>query len=230
VDEANRLIDKAFESQGWLITEDGETQHDIEKLRHAVFMSFTTNHIVTAAAAGNSHRAFNELVAEAMVTKYRHYIELFPEGPGAQNAPATEEEQAAKDYLANYVWKQTTPTNRKAWLQSTLAESGLVVLEAKWFSPDPGVPPEPGRYVTNVDHAMLDFLEHKVFEDVRKKVAETEAWLVTFYARNPEIALPAARKARAALKAAVDSVLHANPAYVRETREVGVGDDESIDE
>jgi hypothetical protein len=226
VDEANRLIDQAFEAQGWLISDEGETEHDIDKLRHAIFTVFTTNHIVTSTAAGAKQASFNELVQEAAVTKYRLYIELFPEGPASQNPPENDEEQAAKDFLANYVWKQSTPTNRKAWLQGTLAESGLVVLEAKVFSSDPGVPPEPGRYVTNVDHAMMDFLEHKVFEDVRKKLAEADQWLATFGARNPDLALPAARKARAALKAAVESTLHANPAYVRESLELVAGDDE----
>jgi len=228
-DAANRLIDEAFESQGWLVVEDGEVKHDLTKLRHAMFVAFTSNHVVTSVAASN-RRAFNERVAEAAVTKYRLYIELFPRGPAAEHAPRTEEEQAAKEQLAKYIWSQSSATNRKGWLQTALAESGLVVLETKVFSTDPGVPPEPGRYVTNVDHAMLDFLEHKVFGDVRKKLGEADAWLATFYARNPDIALPAARKARAALRAAVESVIHANPAYVRETLALTSGDDEDAAE
>jgi hypothetical protein len=217
-DEANRLIDLAFESQGWLETDGfGETSHDLNKLRHAVFMAYTTNHAVTSVAAGSGRRTFNEMVQERAATKYGLYVELFPDGPAAQNPPASEEEQAAKDYIANYLWKLSTTTNRKAWLQRELADSGLVVLETTKYPDDPTVQPQAGRYVTDVEQAMMDFLEHKVLEDVRKKMAEADAWLATFMHRNPDIALPAARRAKAALKAAVDSAVHANPAYVRET-------------
>lgn len=225
VAEANRLIDEAFEGQGWLERDlHNEPMHSIDKLRHAIFTTFTTNHVVTSTGA-TARRTFQEMVAAEAVTKYGLYVELFPDGPAAQAAPATEEESAAKDYIANYIWKQTTPTNRNAWLQKELAESGLVVLEAKIYGDDPTVPPQPGRYVTNVEQAMLDFLEHKVLEDVRKKVSEADQWLATFINRNPDIALPAARKAKAALKSAVDSALHANPSYV-ETLSITTGSGE----
>lgn len=227
-DEANRLINQAFDQQGWLITDElGETSHDLDKLRHAVFVAFTTNHAVTSVAAGSSRRGFNELVAEKAVTRYGLFVELFPSGPAAQQPPTSEEEEAAKDHIAKYLWGLCTPTNRKAWLQKELADSGLVVVDTKVYSDDPTVPPQPGRYVTNVQQAMMDFLEHKVFEDVRKKMTETDQWLATFMLRNPEIALPAARKAQTALKAAVDSALHANPRYVRETLALTVGNDDA---
>lgn len=225
LDEADRLVDEAFEGQGWLLKDDGEVSHDVDKLRHAMFMAFTTNHIVTTVGGGSGRKNFNQLAADAAVTKYRLYIELFPNGPGAQAPAASKEEQAAKDHLAKYIWQQSTPTNRKAWLQRELADSGLVVLETKVTSEDPGVPDQPGRYCTNVDHAMLDFLEHKVFEDIRKKVSEADAWLQTFAERNPNIALPAARKARSALRAAVDSARYANPAFVRESLSLPSSDD-----
>lgn len=226
--EANRLITAAVASQGWLLDPDGtEPIHDVDKLRHAVFTSFTTNHIVTSTATRRSRKAFNELAAEAAVTKYALYVEIFPEGPAAQSPPGNEEEQAAKDWLAAYLWKLSTPTNRRAWLQSELDQSGLVVLETKVYPEDPTTPPQPGRYVTDVDQAMLEFLEHKVFGDVRKKLSETDAWLATFYKRNPGIALTASRKARAALKAAVDSAVNANPQYVRETLELATGDEDT---
>jgi hypothetical protein len=226
IDEANRLIDQAFESQGWLDTGElfgGGTSHNIDKLRHAVFVAFTTNHAVTSVAARAGRRTFSELVQELATTKYGLYVELFPHGPAAQSAPSSEEEQAAKDYIANYLWRLSTTTNRNAWLQRELADSGLVVLEAKVYSTDPTVPTQPGRYVTDVESAMLEFIEHKVLEDVRKKVSEADEWLATLMLRNPEIALPAARKAKAAIKAAVDSARHANPAYVRETLALGGG-------
>lgn len=216
VDEANRLVDEAFAGRGWLLTdESGETYHAVDKLRHTLFNAFTTDHIVTTAAVKAGKSTFNEMAAQAAVPKYRLYIELFPNGPGAQQPPTSPEEHAAREFLVGQIWRLCTPTNRKAWLQNELAASNLVVLETRVFSDDPGVAPEPGRYVTNVEQAMLDFLEHKIFEDVRKKLAEADQWLATFAQRNPDIALPAAKKARAALKAAVDSAIHANPAYIK---------------
>jgi hypothetical protein len=230
VPEANRLIDQAFASQGWLDTNDlGESKHNFDKLRHAVFVAFTTNHIVTSVAAGNGRRTLDNLVNERAITKYGLYIELFPNGPAARSAPASEEEQAAKAYIADYLWKLTTPTSRNAWLQKELADSGLVVLETKLYPTDPSVLPQPGRYVTNVDAMLIDFLEHKVLADVRKKVNDVDQWLATLMLRNPNIALPAARKAKAALKAAVDSAVHANPTYVRETLALTAGSDEGDD-
>jgi hypothetical protein len=223
--EANRLIDQAFESRGWLLTgDDGEPVHDMEKMRHAVFVAFTTEHIVTSTNAKSGRRAFDQQVAEAAVTKFGLYVEVFPDGPAAKGAPASAEEQAAKEQIAAKLWSLCTSTNRKGWLQREVGPSGLVVLETKVFSDDPTTPPQAGRFVTNVDHAMMDFLDHKVFEDVRKKLLEMDAWLGTFYQRNPNIALPAARKAKAALKAAVDSAAHANPTYVRESLALTSGD------
>jgi hypothetical protein len=229
VDEANRLVDKAFDSRGWLVIDaSNSTTHSLDKLRHAIFTTFTTDHIVTSTAM-KSGTPFAELAARAAVTKYRLYIAVFPDGPAAKAAPANAEEQAARDHIANYIWRQCTPTNRKAWLQSELADSRLVVLETKVYSTDPGVAPEPGRYVTDVDQAMLDFLEQKVFEDVRRKMVEADQWLATFMQRNPNIAVPASKKAKAALRAAVDSAIHANPTYVKETLAVTAGDDISAE-
>lgn len=231
LDEANRLVNEAFQSQGWLVTDiSGDTFHDTDKLRHAMYMAFTTDHVVTTMASGTNRRTFDRLVSEAAVTKYGLYIELFPNGPGAVSGPVTEEAQAAKDHISTYVWKQCTPTNRSAWLQRELADSNLVVLETRVMPTDPAMSPQPGRYVTNVEHAMLQFLEEKVLEDVRKKIHEADEWIATFTRRNPDIALPAARKAKAALKAAVDAAVHANPAYVRESLALTTGDTEDIED
>jgi hypothetical protein len=118
-----------------------------------------------------------------------------------------------------------------------LAASGLVVLETTKFAEDTTKQNEMGRFVTDVESAMLEFLENKVFEDVRRKINEADAWLATFMKRSPGISITASRKAKAALKSAVDSAVHANPAYVREmiVPELGAGTypldpDESADE
>lgn len=226
-DEANSLINEAFDQVGWLQTaENGDTAHDLDKLRHAVFVSFTTEHAVTAIASKSGRQSFNKLVAEKAVTKLGLYVELFPNGPAAQHAPESEEEEAARDYIAKYIWNLTTPSNRKAWLQREVADSGLIVLETKVYPEDPTIPRQPGRYVTDVEHAMLEFLDHKVFEDVRRQLSETDEWLSTFIARKPEIALIASRKARAAIKAAVENATHADPNYVRDSLAITAGTDE----
>jgi hypothetical protein len=240
-DEANRLIDKAFDSQGWLDTNEfGETSHNLDKARHAMFVAFTSNHAVTAVAAGKSRKELADLVQERLVTKYGLYVELFPNGPAAIGAPTSEEEQAAKDFIADTLWRWSTTTNRNAWLQKELADSGMIVLEAKKFSTDPTVAPQVGRYVTDVESAMMDFIENKILADVQKKMGEADQWLATIMLRNPELALPAARKAKALLKAAVDSAHHADPNFVRDTLAIGsaasatpsanVSDDESTTE
>jgi hypothetical protein len=228
-DVVDGLIDQAFESRDWLVADMlGETTQDLDALRNEMLRIFMAQHAVTSVATNRSRKTFHDLVQEKAVTKFALYCEVFPDGPAARGAPASEEEQAAKEHLANYLWKQSTTTNRSGWLQKALADSNLVVLEAKVYATDATVPPQPGRYVTDVELALLDFIETKVIGDVRRKIDEADAWLATLMSRNPNIALPAAKKAKALIKAAVDSAVHANPTYVRDTMAItsGVGDDD----
>jgi len=221
VEEAHRLIDEAFKNQGWSHDDGGEEiRHDIDAMRQAIFHAFTTSHVVTSTAVGENKKAFNEFVSAVAVTKYKLYTEVFP---GAQHGGGrSPEEIAAKEFIADYIWRQCTATNRSGWLQKALAESQLVVLDTTVHSEDPQVPPQPGRYVTNVDHAMLEFLDNKVLADVQKKMQDMNAWLAVFYRRNPEIAMKASRKAKAAIKAAIDSSPNANPTWVRENLALNV--------
>lgn len=216
-DAVDQLIDEAFDREGWLLTENGEVAHDHDTARHAMFTAMTTNHAVTSVSVGRSRKTFADLVQERAATKYGLYCEVFPHGPAAAGPPQSEEEQAAKDVIANALWRWSTTTSRSGWLQKELGDSGLVVLEAKVYSLDPAVPTQIGRYVTDVESALLDFLETKVIADVQKKIGEADAWLATLMSRNSNIALPAAKKARALMRSALDNAMHANPTFVRET-------------
>src|SRR5688572_16012886 len=132
--EANRLIDKAFDRRGWLETnQDGTVVHDLEKMRHAMYMAFVTNHHVGDIASKTNRRTFSDLVQERSVSKYELYVEVFPDGPGAGPIPPTAEEQGAKDHIADQLWKLCSAANRSGWLQKELAESGLLVIETKKF-------------------------------------------------------------------------------------------------
>lgn len=55
------------------------------------------------------------------------------------------------------------------------------------------MPTQVGRYVTDVESAMMDFIENKVLADVQKKLVEADQWLATLMVRNPELAMPAGR-------------------------------------
>jgi hypothetical protein len=214
LEAVDKLVHEACASKGFVYTDrSGEELIDDELMKAAVYEVMLQDHVVDEPGD----------MTKGAITQHELYVAIFPNGPGANRQPVTEEDSLARDRLSRKLWGWTN-TGVTGHVNKRVEAEGmsLIMCEASvartYRSEETGrrkPTTESGRFLT--DHPDL-IATHSTLPRAAKLIKAAEA--VAKHAgmvvrRHPELNSTVATQIRGALKqsqAALSSSTTKSPA------------------
>lgn len=151
------------------------------------------------------------------VTQFEFYQELFPNGPGAQALPESEEEKRAQQDLTKLVWGYSN-VGISGFVQKSVASSGLIVCEAKVgrtivneVNGKKQPTTELARFLTNDGELIMLYYTGPAGAAFLRAARKLDAQLGLVSDRRPELTMAVAKQLGTVVRQAVASVPHADP-------------------